>query len=344
MSPADGPGRLDGWFQSLWYGGSPWRRPLAWPLVPLSILFGLVTAARRRAYRRGWLAVRRAGVPVIVVGNLTVGGTGKTPVVAWLAALCRELGLSPGIVSRGYGAPLPDGPRLVSPDDAAGDVGDEPLLLRRLTGLPVCVHPDRVLAARRLAAEGVDILIADDGLQHYRLHRDLEIAVVDGVRRLGNGWLLPAGPLREPRSRLLSADLVLATGGAAGPGEHAIGYAIGGLRALDGSVRTTLDVLAGTAVRVVAGIGNPARFRDQLVAAGLRVELLPVPDHGRVDLGALARDGGAPIVMTAKDAVKYRPVAGGCPVWVAELTLGVPPELERNLRRRLSALAGKERT
>jgi len=307
---------------AIWYG----RSPVAWLLLPFAGLFRLLVGFRRWAYRAGWLRVHRLSVPVIVVGNLTVGGTGKTPVTAWLVELCRGAGLRPGIVSRGYGGQPSGESRLVSPNDDAAEVGDEPLLLRRQTGAPVCVDADRVAAGQRLVAEGVNLIIADDGLQHYRLHRDLEIAVLDGERRLGNGFLLPAGPLREPAGRLQHVDLVLVNGGPARPGEFSLQSRISGLRALDGSARCSLDALRGQSVRTVAGIGNPARFHAQLAAAGLRLQAIPVPDHGRVDLAALSRESTVPIVMTEKDAVKYEPVTG-CPVWVAQLELTVPPEV-----------------
>lgn len=334
MTPPDPAPGLDGWLQALWYGGSP----LAWLLLPFAGLFALVTGGRRLAYRAGWFRVHRLPVPVIVVGNVTVGGTGKTPVTGWLAGLCRQAGLRPGIVSRGYGGRPSPAPRLVGADDDAAEVGDEPLLLRRQTGVPVCVHPDRVAAGQRLIEEGVNVVIADDGLQHYRLHRDLEIAVLDGERRLGNGFLLPAGPLREGAARLRGVDLVLVNGGRAEAGEFALHARIGRLRALDGSAHCELDVLRGQDVRVVAGIGNPGRFHGQLAAAGLRVEPVAVPDHGRVDLPALARASRVPIVMTEKDAVKYRPVHGGCPVWVAELEFGVPDAVGARVLDRLRGL------
>jgi len=326
---------LDGWFQRLWYGGSPLLRPLAWPLLPLAVLFRFGVLARRLAYRSGLLRVHRLGVPVLVVGNITVGGTGKTPVTGWLAGVCRAAGFRPGIVSRGYGGQATPEPRLVGPDDDAAAVGDEPLLLRRQTGVPVCIHPDRVAAGRRLVAEGVDLVIADDGLQHYRLHRDLELVVLDGERRLGNGWPLPAGPLRESAGRLRAADLALVNGGQAASGEFPFEARIARLRLLDGSATGALDILRGQAVRAVAGIGNPGRFHAELAAAGLGVEIVPVPDHGRVDLPALARQGTVPIVMTEKDAVKYAPVHGGCPVWVAELEVRVPEAVRAHVLRRL---------
>ncbi len=334
MTPPEPAPGLDRRFQAIWYGHSL----LAWLLLPFAGLFGLVVAARRLAYRAGWLRAHRLGIPVIVVGNITAGGTGKTPVTGWLVGLCRQAGLRPGIVSRGYGGRPSREPRLVGPDDDAADVGDEPLLLRRQTGAPVCVHADRVAAGRRLVMEGVDVVIADDGLQHYRLHRDLEIAVLDGERRLGNGLLLPAGPLREGAARLRTVDLVLVNGGRAAEGELGLQSRIGRLRALDGSVDCALEVLRGRAVRAVAGIGNPGRFHAQLAAAGVRVEAVSVPDHGRVDLEALARSSSVPIVMTEKDAVKYRPVHGGCPVWVAALELVVPEAASARILERLRGL------
>ena len=304
--------------------------------MPFALLFRLLVGARRFAYHAGWLQAHRLAVPVVVVGNLTVGGTGKTPVTAWIVEFCRAAGFRPGIVSRGYGGRPSRAPRLVSPDDDASEVGDEPLLLSRQTGAPVCVHADRVAAGRRLLELGVNVVIADDGLQHYRLHRDLEIVVLDGERRLGNGCLLPAGPLREPASRLQSVDLVLVNGGVARAGEYSIESRISGLRALGGGAECALEALRGQAVLTVAGIGNPGRFHAQLVAAGLRIQPIPVPDHGRVDLATLSRDSDVPIVMTQKDAVKYQPVSG-CPVWVASLELRVPAEVGARVLQKLRA-------
>jgi tetraacyldisaccharide 4'-kinase len=331
--PESGRG-LEDWLEALWYGKSP----LAWLLLPVAALFRLVVVIRRHAYRAGWLRVHRVAVPVIVVGNITVGGTGKTPVVAWLAGFCRAAGYRPGIVSRGYGSRPASKPRLVRPTDAADDVGDEPLLLSRLTGVPVCIHPDRVAACQRLLAEGVNLIIADDGLQHLRLHRDLEIVVVDGERQLGNGHMLPAGPLREPAGRMSEADLVLVNGGpVARQGQVEMRTLITRLRRLDGSADCALEDLSGQRVRVVAGIGNPARFYAQLSEAGLVVLPVPVPDHGRVDLRTLCAESKAPIVMTEKDAVKYSPDIS-IPVWVAQLEMDMPPEVGARVLRRLDEI------
>lgn len=192
------------WLQRVWYGGA--RSGLV--LVPLSWLFGLLVATRRWLYRIGFLRTHRAAVPVVVVGNLTVGGTGKTPLAVWLATRLRERGVRPGIVLRGYGREGGEA-QLVLAGSSAASVGDEALVLARRCDCPVAVGADRVAAARLLTE--VEVIIADDGLQHLRLARDVEIGVVDGMRGFGNGRLLPAGPLREARRRLQSVDAVVSS-------------------------------------------------------------------------------------------------------------------------------------
>lgn len=284
-----------------WYADSaltPWLRPL-------SVAFAGVTAARRRAYQAGRLRQQRIGAPVVVVGNITVGGTGKTPVVAWIAAQLDAAGRRPGIVSRGYGGSVGAGPHLVQPDDPAELVGDEPLLLRRRTGLPVCVGSDRAAAAKALVVQGASCIVSDDGLQHYALARDLEIAVLDSLRMTGNGLLLPAGPLRETVDRLDSVDLLLINGDLAPQRGYGFVLEPGELKSLDGKREVPLSEFAGRRVWAVAGIGNPARFEQTLHAAGIDCDLVPLPDHGRTDLAALRARAAQPIVMTEKDAVKY---------------------------------------
>ena len=332
-------GRLARLAERVWYGP---RAPLA--LRPLAWMFGCALRLRRAAWEHGLRRPRHAGVPVIVVGNITVGGTGKTPVVAWLAMTLSAAGYRPGIVSRGYGGSLRRGTHLVSPGDPASLTGDEPLLLRRTTGLPVCIGRDRAAAAARLANEaGVDIIIADDGLQHLGLVRDLEIAVLDGERMLGNGMLLPAGPLREPASRLAGVDFVLVNGGTVVPaGAHRVQVRSARLLSPDGSRREPLAMLAGQRARVLAGIGNPARVYHQLEAAGIEVLPLPAGDHGRVSEAVLAEDPGLPLLMTGKDAVKYRLPPVGC-TWVLEAALDVPPALREAMLDRVAAIAGPPR-
>lgn len=307
--------------EALWYGRSPLVLLLVLPLVPLSWLFALGVFLRRRAYALGLFGATRLAVPVIVVGNITVGGAGKTPVVDQVVRTLRAAGFRPGIISRGYGGRPAAEPRLVTVDASAAEVGDEPLLLKRRTGAPVCVFPDRIAAGRMLLATGeVDVIVADDGLQHYRLARDIEIVVIDGARRFGNGHLLPAGPLREPVSRVAEADLRLINGGRAEAGEA--GFALVAESAIlpDGSRSRPLASFAGQAVRMVAGIADPARFRRSLEALGIIVETVPVADHGRCDIETLLGVTDTPILMTEKDAVKYALPSTGL-VWIVPVDL-----------------------
>lgn len=280
-----------------WYRrGSGWTAAL----LPLAWLYGAVVRLRRLAYARGWLASTHPGVPVIVVGNLTVGGTGKTPLAAALATRLAERGRRPGIVSRGYGGRAGDVPQAVAADADPAELGDEPVLLARRAGCPVAVCRRRAPAARYLVCEhGVDVIVADDGLQHYALARDAEIAVRDAARGYGNGWLLPAGPLREPLSRLKSVDLELVQGAGGDfglAGDQAVPVAGGAAR--------PLSDFAAAAVHAVAGIGDPERFFAMLRAAGLRPIPHPFPDHHRYTAADLAFGDDAAVLMTEKDAVK----------------------------------------
>lgn len=319
----------------LWYGGSP----LARLLLPFAWLYGGVVHARRALYRRGWLRARHPGVPVIVVGNVTVGGTGKTPVVAWLAARLHSRGLAPGIVSRGYGRRGHGQPLRVTAETTAEEAGDEPLLLAQCAGVPVAVCADRYAAARALVADGVRVIIADDGLQHYALARDLEIVVVDGERRFGNERLLPAGPLREPVERIAEAGLVLVNGGTPLPG--ACGFRLQArvaVRLADEAERA-LEAFAGSRVWMVAGIGNPGRFRAELQRHGIEVDEVPVGDHGRADLAALSKSAARPILMTGKDAVKYRPCSEP-DAWYVPVDVEMDAADESLILARVLAVAG----
>jgi tetraacyldisaccharide 4'-kinase len=297
----------------MWYAGTP----PPWPLRVLSHLFGLVVRLRRAAYARGVLASRRVARPVVVVGNVTVGGSGKTPLVIWLAQRLGERGHRPGVVLRGYGGAAASGrvPCLVTPDSDVTVVGDEALLLRLRTGVPVVVGRDRVAAAERLLATGVDLIIADDGLQHLQLARAFEIAVIDATRGLGNRYLLPAGPLREPPERLSQVDAVVINGedgAAAAAVPAAFVMRLGGewLRTLAGTgAAVALSSLAGQRVHAVAGIGNPRRFFALLRAAGLEPVEHEFPDHHRYRAADLEFHDGLPLLMTEKDAVKCRSFA-----------------------------------
>ena len=294
-----------------WY--APRLSVLTASLVPAALAFGAVASARRTLYGAGVLRAERLPVPVVVVGNVTVGGSGKTPLVA---ALTRELSLRgwhPGIVSRGHGrAESGAPPRVVAPDDDAAAVGDEPLLLAR-TGVPVAVGRDRVAAARALLAAhpDCDVIVADDGLQHYRLARDAELVVVDAARGLGNGWRLPAGPLREPATRLDEVDAIVAlvTAGAPAPSivPNAWRMTLEGdtfVRVADRSQSQPASAFAGPGVHAVAGIGNPERFFAQLRSLGIAATGHPFSDHHRFVPDDLALPGARAVLMTEKDAVK----------------------------------------
>jgi len=282
-------------------------------LWPLSLPFRAAVALRRLLYQRGILRAVRLSAPVVVIGNITVGGSGKTPLVAALARALAQRGHRPGIVSRGYARMSGDRvPIQVAVDDDPDRVGDEPLLLAR-AGFPVVVARDRVAAGRALLARHpeCDVILADDGLQHYRLARDVEIAVVDTTRVPGRPWLLPAGPLREPPSRLAEVDAVVAlvpTGGvgpASLPGAFAMTLAGAILvRVGDRDVTAPAAQFAGDGVHALAGIGHPARFFAQLGELGIAATPHPFPDHHRYVADDIAIAGARAILMTEKDAVK----------------------------------------
>jgi tetraacyldisaccharide 4'-kinase len=294
-----------------WYSQRP--SILAVALRPLSMLFGAAVALRRALYRDG---VRRSvalPVPVVIVGNITVGGSGKTPLVAALVAALAQRGFHPGVVSRGYGRDRGgDAAIIVGARDDPRRVGDEPLLLAR-AGCTVAVARDRVAAGLALLSHdpACDVIVADDGLQHYRLERNVEIAVVDAARALGNGWLLPAGPLREPATRLDEVDaVVMLVGEGSRPARVRLRAFTMTLRAGDffrvGNERASApaSAFAGEGVHAVAGIGDPARFFAQLDALGIRAVPHAFPDHHRFKAADLEFAGARAILMTEKDAVK----------------------------------------
>ncbi|WP_416140298.1 tetraacyldisaccharide 4'-kinase [Halomonas sp. HK25] len=319
------------------YAGSPWLALLR----PLEGLYRVAVARRSAAYAAGRREVWHAPVPVIVVGNLTLGGTGKSPLVAWLVRHLVACGWRPGIISRGYGGKSAAYPLLVDDQTLAAQCGDEPRMLADQAGVPVVADPDRPRGARRLLAEGCDILISDDGLQHLALGRDLELVVVDGARGFGNGRCLPAGPLREPLSRLGGVDAVVVNGEPAFPppaGAFRMGLAPVAWRRLgDGERRALSPLPFDGPVHAVAGIGRPARFFETL--AGLGVEAMPHPfgDHHAYRAAELAFDDGRPLVMTAKDAVKCRGLAP-TDSWVLEVEAAPDPAFVRWFEERLAAL------
>jgi len=292
--------RLGARIERIWYGGAAIP---AWldALVPV---YRALRWLHLAPYRRGWRKPRRLPVALIVVGNLTAGGSGKTPLVIALVEALRARGFKPGVVSRGYGG-SERGPLLVDDVVQPARVGDEPCLIRKRTGVAVAVGRDRARAAALLIERGVDVVIADDGLQNPSLARDLEICVIDGQRRFGNGQLLPAGPLREPLSRLASIAFRICNGGAAQADEipmRLVGEMAVPMTAATGT--RPLESFAGQRVHAVAAIGNPARFFDGLRAHGIDVVPHGFPDHHAFAAADLAFGDDALVLMTEKDAVK----------------------------------------
>lgn len=303
----------------------------------MSLAFRVVVFLRRLGYLVRLLPSARAGIPVVAIGNLTVGGSGKTPLAIHVAELLKARRWSPAIVSRGYGGTA-RAPRAVSLASDPAEVGDEPVLMARRAGCPVWVGADRAAVAVRLREEhpDCDVIVLDDGLQHYGLRRDLEIAVVD-ARAFGNGFMLPAGPLREPRTRLWSVDAVVAHG------THAVkGYAMRlegdeAHRATDARERRKLQSFAGERVHAVAGIGDPNRFFQHLSTLGLKLVPHPFPDHHPFRERDLEFGDGAPVLMTEKDAVKCKRFARP-QHWVLPVRAVPDPAFDEWLLRRLGEL------
>ena len=294
-------------FLAAGFAARHWYRlsPVSVLLFPISLVFRLLVALRRLLFRAGVLPSVRLHVPVIVVGNLTVGGTGKTPLILALAEALRRRGLHPGILSRGYGA-TDAGPRAVSAGEDAAQVGDEPLVLAERSGCPVWIGADRAAAARALLATHArcDVILCDDGLQHYRLQRDFEIAVED-ERGFGNGLLLPAGPLREPADRRVDATVV--NGAEPRPGALRMRLTPAGLYRVDAHAAPLMQSeLSGKKLHAVAGIGNPERFFAALSRMGLAFSAHPFPDHHAFRAADLEFADCDFVLMTEKDAVKCR--------------------------------------
>ncbi|HET6724435.1 MAG TPA: tetraacyldisaccharide 4'-kinase [Gammaproteobacteria bacterium] len=329
--------RLENSLLSTWYAH---KRP-PFGLQLLAHLFRGTSALRRGAYAHGVLPSRRVSVPVVVVGNITVGGSGKTPLTIWLAQALAERGIHPGIVTRGYGGNARQWPRDVLPTSSAGEVGDEAVLLARAARCPVVAGPDRAAAAARLLDHTpVDVILADDGLQHYALARDFEIAVIDGERGLGNGWALPAGPLREPVARLDRVDAIVIKGGAdkiAIPGALSMALALCDAQSIAGDERRPLASFRGTPVHAVAGIGNPEQFFAALRAAGLDIVPHPLPDHAALTLDDVEFEDERPVLMTEKDAVKLPAVFGG-QLWVVPAEAQLPKAEADDLLTRIAGL------
>ena len=278
------------------------RNPVAWVLLPLGLLFCVVATLRRMLYRAGILSSTRLPVPVVIVGNITVGGTGKTPLIIALCELLAQRGLKAGVVSRGYGARI-EGEHRVAENDTADICGDEPLLIKQRTGCDVVIGADRVAAARKLLAESdCDLILSDDGMQHYRLKRDIEIAVIDGNRKFGNGFCLPAGPLREPVSRLKHTDMQITQGTT----DDTYHFDLVISDAVNLVTQERRGLASFSHVHAVAGIGHPQRFFNQLRSIGLELHEHAFADHYRYSANDLEFGDDLPVLMTEKDAVKCK--------------------------------------
>lgn len=293
-----------------WYGQRKW----SYWLLPLMWLFRMLASARR--YCLTHFAQQTLAVPVIVVGNISVGGTGKTPLLIALVKHLQTRGFNPGIISRGYGGQAPHYPFLLTPVATVAETGDEPLGIFQQTGCPVCVGADRVASGKLLQQQGCNILLSDDGLQHYRLGRTLELAVVDGERGFGNGYCLPVGPLREPVKRLFDVDLIVINGktNITIPGTIESSFSmkivpIHWARVTDQQIFPLDHLAPSTQIHAVAGIGNPQRFYKTLRTLQLNPLEHDFPDHHAYDAQDFAFAEPLPVVMTTKDAVKCQPFA-----------------------------------
>ncbi|WP_431222942.1 tetraacyldisaccharide 4'-kinase [Serratia sp. L9] len=293
--------------ERIWSGGSL----VYLLLLPLSWLYGLVSGLIRLSYRYGLRKSWRAPVPVVIVGNLTAGGNGKTPMVIWLVEQLHQRGYRVGVVSRGYGGKSAVYPLVLNAQTTTQQAGDEPVLIYQRTGAPVAISPKRAEAVQALLQQGeLDVVITDDGLQHYALQRDFELVVIDGVRRFGNGWWLPAGPMRERAARLKTVDACVANGGVAQPGEIAMKLqARDAVNMANGERRPAAEL---PHVIAMAGIGHPPRFFATLEKLGVEAELeVAFADHqeySHPQLAALTKQGQT-LLMTEKDAVKCRAFA-----------------------------------
>ena len=317
------------WLHRVWYEGASSYQML----LPLSGVYWLLISLRRCLYGIGLLGRHRAVVPVIVVGNITAGGTGKTPVTIWLARELRDRGFSPGIVSRGYGGSRSSTSMRVDAASDPGVVGDEPVLLAKRTGCPVVVDANRSRAAQMLVDDAVNVIVADDGLQHYRLERTYEICVIDGARGLGNRLLLPAGPLRETIDRLSQVDQVIVNGRISDMAgdltaveQNAIEFQLQAseVSRLNGSLTRPIERFSGTTVHAVAAIGNPGRFFDMLRAHGIQVIEHALRDHAKLTSQDLNFGDDFDVLMTEKDAVKLKAVSSD-KFWTVPVELQIDP-------------------
>ncbi|OOR99380.1 tetraacyldisaccharide 4'-kinase [Canicola haemoglobinophilus] len=297
---------------SFWYENHVIAKLLAWLLFPLSLAFWFISFIRRSLYRLNLLKSYRPSVPVLIVGNLSVGGNGKTPVTIWLVQQFQQQGIKCGVISRGYGSRAEQYPYLVKTDDNPTISGDEPLLIAQRTGAPVCISPNRQQAIELLLAQfDCDLIISDDGLQHYKLQRDFEIVVIDGERIFGNGFVMPSGPLRELPSRLEEVDLIINNGKSTAYSNTLMRLVPKFAVNLLSGERKLLTEFQSIPLNAIAGIGYPQRFFKMLQDLALSLETTQgFQDHQDFNATHFAKfPQNQPLFMTEKDAVKCRPFA-----------------------------------
>tara|TARA_B100000953_G_scaffold47881_2_gene36498 strand:- start:1598 stop:2602 length:1005 start_codon:yes stop_codon:yes gene_type:complete len=292
---------LETLIEKVWYS----KNIFSLLLSPLSLIYISIIYLRYTLYQLGLISITKINVPTIVIGNIVAGGTGKTPLVIWLAKHFKDKGFLPGIVSRGYGGTYLSNIELVKPTSNPLLVGDEPVIIARNTNCPVVVAKKRAKGAKELVEKyNCNIILCDDGMQHYSLARDIEIAVIDGQRRFGNNYCFPAGPLREPKSRIFKADLIVSKYNAR-TCEHKMDYTYHQLVSLNELSKTIpISDLHGMTVHAIAGINNPDHFFSYLRSHKLELIIHKFPDHYSYTEDDVKFDDNFPVVMTEKDAVK----------------------------------------
>jgi len=316
---------------ALWY--QPKLHWLLFLLLPVSWIFNAVICLRRFLYRKKIFTTYAAPIPIIIVGNIAVGGTGKTPFVISLVKMLQDLGYCPGVVSRGFGEKKLFLPHIVTAEDTPKQVGDEAMLILKHTQCPIVVGINKVAAVKKILQTHCDIIICDDGLQHYRLERDIEIAMVDAARQFGNGKLLPAGPLRESISRLKTVDFIIETG------KEFILQPEAFISVMHPNTKIVCNQFRHKTIHAVAGIGNPERFFTVLQSAGFTIIPHRFPDHYHYSKQDLDFDDNLPIVMTEKDAVKCIPFADPR-FWFLGTTANIHPDLKQNILLKITNLKG----
>lgn len=322
------------WLINSWYH----PQPIRWILWPFSLFYQFVLKLRNGLFRLTILKQHYLPVPVIIVGNITIGGTGKTPFVIWLAKQLKQAGYRPGIISRGYGGHAAHYPQSVMPDSDPVVVGDEPIIISRHSLCPMVVAPDRVAAGKRLLKEhDCNVIIADDGLQHYALGRDIEIVIIDGQRQFGNRLCLPAGPLREPMSRLNQVDFIVEN-----KGLNTINYTmtlsqLDAVNLIDRTQKRALSSFKGQTIHAIAGIGNPQRFFDQLSSQGLSLISHIFDDHHPFIAEDIQFNDQKAILMTEKDAVKCQHFVDNN-AWYIPIEASISGKLDQHILQKLAGI------